>query len=120
MVLVMAKVTVVTKVLNVLLQLILLASLMGFLSFANFYGVFWAAVTGVILYGVNRQQRWAYFACAAWALACYQLAKLGYEFESVKRWVMLLGFLVIGLAIYLHETLGKKAATNNTRESDHS
>ena len=120
MVLVMAKVTVVTKVLNVLLQLILLTSLMGFLSFANFYCVFLAAVTGVIQYGVNRQQRWAYFACAAWALACYQLAKLGYEFESVKRWVMLIGFLVIGLAIYLHETLGKKAATNNTRESDHS
>ncbi len=113
----MAQVTIVTKTLNVLLQLILLVSLLGFLSFGNFYGVFWAAVTAVILYGVNRQQRWAYFACAAWALACYQLAKLGYEFDSVKRWVMVLGFLVIGLAIYLHETLGKQTKANNENES---
>lgn len=114
----MAKVTVVTKVLNVLLQLILLISVMGFFSFGNIYGIFWALVTLVILVGVYRHQRWAYFACAAWALACYQLAKQGYEFESVKRWVMLLGFAVIGLAIYLHEKLGKKPARNNEHESD--
>lgn len=113
----MAKATIIAKALNILLQLILLVSLLGFISFANFYGAFWAAVTGVILYGVNRQQRWAYFACAAWALACYQLAKQGYEFESIKRWVMLLGFLVIGLAIYLHETLGKQAKANSEQES---
>ena len=77
MVLMMAKVTVVTKILNVLLQLILLISLLGFLSFANVYGVFWAAVTGAILFGVNRQQRWAYFACAAWALGSPLTARFG-------------------------------------------
>lgn len=114
----MAKVTMTARVLNVLLQLILLVSVLGFLSFANAYGVFWAAVTAVILYGVSWRQRWAYFACAAWALACYQLAKLGYEFESVKRWVMLAGFGVIALAIYLHETLGKTTKVNHEQESD--
>jgi hypothetical protein len=99
---------VIAKSLNVLLLAILLLATLGFISFANAYGAFWAAVTLVIAGGVFKCQRWGYFASAAWALACYQLAKQEYEFESIKSWVMLAGFLVIGLSIYLHEALGRK------------
>lgn len=99
---------VIAKTLNVLLLALLLSATVGFASFANAYGVFWALVTLVIAGGVFRYQRWGYFACAAWALACYQLAKQEYEFEAIKSWVMLAGFLVVAVSIYLHEVLGKK------------
>lgn len=114
----MAQVNALTKILNALLLSVLLISAFGFLTFANSYGFFLAAVTLVISVGVFKYNRWAYFASAAWALACYQLAKQGYEFESIKRWVMIIGFAVIGLSIYLHERLSKKAAHNQekTRE----
>jgi hypothetical protein len=114
----MAKVTIVTKILNSLLLIILSLATLGFLSFTNIYGVFWAIVTVVIAVGVYQEKRWAYFACAAWALACYQLAKQGYEFENIKRWVMILGFVVIGLAIYLHEKLGKLSSKHPQEEND--
>src|SRR5690606_8718633 len=99
------------KSLNILLLIILILATLGFISFANAYGVFWAAVTLVITGGVFKYKRWGYFASAAWALACYQLAKQEYEFEAIKSWVMLAGFLVVALSIYLHETLGRKRET---------
>lgn len=115
----MGKVTIVTKILNIFLMLALLAAVLGFLSFANAYGIFLAAVTTIILVGVWQHKRWGYFASAAWALACYQLAKQGYEFEDIKHWVMLAGFMVIAVAIYLHEKLGKKSEHNESNGSDH-
>jgi hypothetical protein len=119
----MSKLMIVANVLNVALLIILVASITGFISFLNIYGLFLASVTAVITWGVFKQQRWGYFAAAAWALACYQLAKQGYEFQSIKRHVMMLGFALIPLALFLHETLGKataKSAQNNGKQSDDS
>ncbi len=116
----MSKLLIVANVLNGLLLIVLVASIAGFISFLNIYGLFLACVTAAITWGVFRQQRWGYFAAAAWALACYQLAKQGYEFQSIKRHVMLLGFAIIPIALFLHETLGKataKSAQNNGKES---
>lgn len=99
-------------VLNWLLFLILLLSVAGFLSFGNVYGLFLALVTTLIAFGVYKNNRWAYFSAAAWGLACYQLAKQGYEFESIKRYVMVLGILLIPLALFLHEVLATKNKKN--------
>lgn len=106
----MSKVMVVAKVLNWLLLAMLFLAIAGFISFANAYGFFLAAVTAAITWFCYKQNRWGYFAAAAWALACYQLAKQGYEFQSIKRHVMMLGFILIPITIFLHETLGKAAA----------
>lgn len=119
----MSKLMIVANVLNGLLLIVLVASIAGFISFLNIYGLFLACVTAAIAWGVFKQQRWGYFAAAAWALACYQLAKQGYEFQSIKRHVMMLGFALIPVALFLHETLGKataKSAQNNGKESDDS
>lgn len=119
----MSKLIIVANVLNVLVLIILVAATAGFISFLNIYGLFLACVTAAITWGVYRQQRWGYFATAAWALACYQLAKQGYEFQSIKRHVMMVGFALIPVALFLHETLGKstaKSAQNNGKESDDS
>ena len=116
----MSKLLIVANVLNGLLLIVLVVSIAGFISFLNIYGLFLACATAAITWGVFRQQRWGYFAAAAWALACYQLAKQGYEFQSIKRHVMLLGFAIIPIALFLHETLGKataKSAQNNGKES---
>lgn len=118
----MSKLLIVANVLNGLLLIVLVAAVAGFISFLNIYGLFLACVTALIAGGVFKQQRWGYFAAAAWALACYQLAKQGYEFQSIKRHVMMIGFALIPIALFLHETLGKakaKSAQNNGKESDH-
>lgn len=117
----MSKILIVSNVLNGFLLIVLVAAVAGFISFLNIYGVFLACVTSLIAWGVFKQRRWGYFAAAAWALACYQLAKQGYEFQSIKRHVMILGFILIPLALFLHETLGKataKSAQNNGKESE--
>lgn len=117
----MSKILIVAKVLNVLLLLILIAAVCGFISFTNVYGLFLAVVTTLIAWGVYHHKRWGYFAAAAWALACYQLSKQGYEFQAIKRQVMILGFLLIPVALFLHETLGKaanKSAQNNGKNDD--
>lgn len=116
----MSKLMIVANVLNGLLLIVLVAAVGGFISFFNVYGFFLAVVTAVIILGVYKQQRWGYFAAAAWALACYQLAKQGYEFQNIKRHVMMIGFTLIPIALFLHETLGRataKAAQNNGKES---
>lgn len=117
----MSKILIVANVLNVVLLLVLIASVAGFISFGNVYGLFLAAVTAAIAWGVYKHQRWGYFAAAAWALACYQLSKQGYEFQAIKRQVMILGFSLIPVALFLHETLGKaasKSAQNNGKNND--
>lgn len=117
----MSKLMIVANVLNGLLLIVLVASIAGFISFLNIYGLFLACVTAAIAWGVFKQQRWGYFAAAAWALACYQLAKQGYEFQSIKRHVMMLGFALIPVALFLHETLGKaasKSAQNNGKNDE--
>lgn len=117
----MSKVLIVANILNVFLFLVLVMAIAGFISFANAYGFFLAAVTTAISWGVFKHRRWGYFAAAVWALACYQLSKQGYEFQAVKREVMILGFCLIPVALFLHETLGKKAvsvAQDNGKNSD--
>lgn len=106
------------RVVELSLLLLLALSTLGFLSFQNLYGVFLALVTIVIASGVYQRKRWAYFACAAWGLACYQLAKQGYEFADLKRYAMILGFLVVIAAIFLHEKLGKKSGKSVAQEHD--
>lgn len=115
----MSKVLVVAHVLNVFLLLILSAAIAGFISFGNLYGLFLVVVTATIAWGVFKHKRWGYFAAAVWALACYQLSKQGYEFQAIKREVMILGFCLIPVALFLHETLGKRASkTIQTNGSD--
>jgi hypothetical protein len=103
---------------------LLLAATVGFLSFKNVYGFFLASVTALIALGVYKNYHLAYFAAAAWGLACYQLAKQGYEFSSIKHLAMGLGFIVIPVALFLHEILGKRANKNaqksvtNTEKND--
>lgn len=106
------------RFLEIFLLLILTVSLTGFLSFVNLYGFFLALVTAAIIYGVYRRQRWGYFSAAAWGLACYQLAKQGYEFAEVKRQVMVSGILVIIIAIILHEKIARKSPEHSNSNSD--
>jgi hypothetical protein len=106
------------RIVELFLLLLLALSTIGFLTFANLYGLFLALVTAVIAIGVFRRARWGYFACAAWGLACYQLAKQGYEFADLKRYAMVLGFLVVIVAIFLHEKLGKKSVQPTSTERD--
>lgn len=108
----MSKTLIAAQVLNVFLLMVLGLAIIGFISFNNLYGFFLALVSALIAYGVFKHNRWAYFSAAAWALACYQLAKQGYEFQSIKRYVMMLGFFLVPVALFLHETLAKKPQQN--------
>lgn len=108
----MSKMFQVAKVLNWALLLLLAASVVGFLSFKNVYGLFLASVTALIAFGIYKQKAIAYFSAAAWGLAAYQLAKQGYEFQDVKRCVMILGVIVIPVALFLHEVLAKDKNKN--------
>jgi len=62
--------------------------------------------------GVARRWLWAYFGAAVWALACYQLAKEGLDFESIKSWVMALALPLLVLSLYLHEVQRARGRTN--------
>ena len=108
----MSKTLAVAKFLNWVLLLLLVASVVGFLSFKNTYGIFLASVTALIAFGVYKHNAFAYFAAAAWGLAAYQLAKEGYEFKDVKHYVMMTGFFVIPVALFLHEILAKQKTKN--------
>ena len=121
----MSKIMIAATILKWVLLLLLSAAVVGFLSFANAYGIFLAAVTASLVWGIFNNNRWAYFAAAAWGLACYQLAKQGYEFQAIKHYVMVLGIVVIPVALFLHETLGKqqnasaqKSVTNSSNGAD--
>lgn len=106
------------RITEIFLILVLAISVVGFLSFGNLYGGFLALVTAVITVGVIKRNRWAYFACAAWGLACYQLAKQEYEFVDIRRYAMLLGFCVVAAAIFLHEKLGRKPDTSEPEDTE--
>lgn len=108
----MSKTLVVAKYLNWALLILLVLSVVGFLSFQNTYGLFLASVTALIAFGVYKNNAFAYFAAAAWGLAAYQLAKEGYEFQQVKHYVMMTGFVVIPVALFLHEMLAKRKDKN--------
>lgn len=98
--------------LNWTLLLLLTVSTGGFLYFQNTYGLFLASVTAFIAWGVYQHNAVAYFAAAAWGLACYQLAKEGYEFQQLKHHVMTIGFIVIPVSLFLHEILAKPMRKN--------
>jgi hypothetical protein len=114
----MTRIQRVAQVLNIALLLLLMVSVAGFFSFANVYGAFLALVTASIAWGVFKHNRWGYFAAAAWGLACYQLAKQGYEFQAIKRHVMIIGFCVIPVALFLHETLAKLPSKSAQNDND--
>ncbi len=96
------------RALNILLILCLAIAGVVFLGYSEGYGMLLAPVGWVVALGVFRRWRWAYFASAVWALACYQLAKEGLEFEVLKRAVMILSMPLVVLSIYLHEMLGRR------------
>lgn len=104
----MSKTIIVAKILNGALLLLLVASVVGFLSFANAYGIFLASISALLAWGVFKNNSKAYFGTAAWGLACYQLAKEGYEFQATKHYIMTVAIFVIPIALFLHEILGKK------------
>lgn len=108
----MSKTLAAAKFLNWALLLLLVSSVVGFLSFQNAYGLFLASVTALIALGVYKNNAIAYFAAAAWGLGAYQLAKEGYEFQDIKRLVMMTGFVVIPVALFLHEILAKQKIKN--------
>lgn len=108
----MSKTLMIAKLFNWVLLFLLAASVVGFLSFKNIYGLFLASVTAIIAFGVYKNYAFAYFAAAAWGLAAYQLAKQGYEFQSIKRSVMITGVVVIPVALFLHEILAKRNDKN--------
>jgi len=108
----MTKTLAIAKFLNWVLLLLLVVSVVGFLSFKNEYGLFLASVTALIAFGVYKNNAIAYFAAAAWGLAAYQLAKEGYEFQSIKHYVMMTGFIVIPVALFLHEILARRSQKN--------
>ena len=108
----MTKTLAIAKILNWILLLLLVVSVVGFLSFKNEYGLFLASVTALIAFGVYKNNAIAYFAAAAWGLAAYQLAKEGYEFQSIKHYVMMTGFIVIPVALFLHEILARRSQKN--------
>lgn len=116
----MAKTIIVANVLKAALLLLLIASVAGFLSFANIYGFFLASISALLAWGVFKNNKKAYFGAAAWGLACYQLAKQGYEFQLIKHQVMLLGVAVIPIALFLHEVLGKQQAKNAQKSTTNS
>ena len=118
----MSKTLLIAQILKGALVLLLVVSVAGFLSFGNIYGVFLASVTASIVFGVYKNNKIGYFAAAAWGLACFQLAKQGYEFQSIKHYVMMAGVLVIPVALFLHEILAKRKDKNAqksvTKETD--
>lgn len=119
----MTKMIKTAQVLNWMLLLLLIASVLGFFTFKNVYGFFLASVTALIALGIYKNNKFAYFSAAAWGLAAYQLAKEGYEFQVIKSEVMLIGVLVIPVALFLHEVLGKnnkKSAQKSVKDESES
>ncbi len=95
------------KALFSVLQITLLLAMVtvaGYLIFQNYVPKFFAAAaTFVIVYFTFKKNRWGYFATAAWGLACYQMAKEGFAFDDIRRWVMIGSIAVIIVAFVLHE-----------------
>lgn len=116
----MSKIVIAAKILNGALLLLLVVAIAGFLSFANAYGVFLASITALLAWGIFKQNAKAYFAAAAWGLACYQLAKQGYEFQSIKHYAMMLGVTIIPVAIFLHEVLGRRQDKSAQKSANNS
>ncbi|WP_341936670.1 hypothetical protein [Marinimicrobium sp. C2-29] len=108
----MSRKAVIQRSLNTLMMVSLVLVGLVFVTNTTGYGLLLGPIAWVIAVGVFRHFRWAYFAAAVWALACYQLAKEGLEFELLKRAVMVLSIPLVVLAIYLHETLGRRRAAS--------
>jgi mannose/fructose/N-acetylgalactosamine-specific phosphotransferase system component IID len=97
--------------LNYLVIVLFLVSIATFVTFGHVVGYFLALVAAIIAFALWKQWRWGYFAAAAFGLACFQLAKQGYQFQTLKREAMILGVLMIPIAIFLHEQLTKPKST---------
>jgi hypothetical protein len=100
-------------VVNYVVLLLLIASLVSFVQHMNPFGFFMALVNFAIAVAVWKKNRWGYFALAAFGLACFQLAKQELAFIDVKRYAMIFGFLIIPVAVFLHEVLAQKKINND-------
>lgn len=107
----MKKFTQLPVYLNYFLILMLVLLGISFVFLLTFYSLALAVVAFALAIGVYRRNRWAYFASAVWALACYQLAKEGLALDEYKRALMVLCIPLVVLSIYLHEKLGRKNRT---------
>lgn len=105
-------------VLNYLVLLLLVATILSFIQLMNPVGFFMALVSLAIAFAVWKKSRWGYFALAALGLACYQLAKQELAFTDVKRQVMVMGFLIIPFAVFLHEMLASKPSSDSSEPID--
>lgn len=103
-------------IVNYLVLILFLISILTFLTFGHIVGHFLALVAVVIGFGVWKQFRWGYFAAAAFGLACFQLAKQGYQFQTLKREAMMLGILIIPVCVFLHEVLAKPKQSETIRK----
>ncbi len=101
--------------LNILLILMLLILGVVFILPTSGYGVLLGPLGWVIALVVYRRNRWSYFAAAAWALACYQLANKGLAFSDLKRALMVLSILMVALSILLHEKLARQTSAKIER-----
>jgi len=95
-------------VLNYLFLLLMVFCVITFILLATPAGYLFALVLSFIGFGVWKQSAWAYFSAAAFGLACFQLAKQDYQFQTLKREAMIIGFCVIPVAVFLHEILARK------------
>jgi hypothetical protein len=102
--------------LNYLVLILFVLTTFTCARFGHMPGYLLAAVSVVISFGVWKQTRWGYFATAAFGLACYQLAKQGYQFQDLKREAMILGILIIPVAIFLHELLARTKPENGLKD----
>ncbi|MDQ2076136.1 hypothetical protein [Marinimicrobium sp. ABcell2] len=97
--------------LNPLLNGLLVATLVllgvAFVVVTQGYGLWLGLAALPVAVGVFFHKRWAYFAGAVWALACYQLARQGMLVE-VERLAMVMVIPLVALCIYLHEQFARK------------
>ena len=100
-------------IVNYLVLILLIGSLVSFIQQMNPFGFFMALVNFAIAFAVWKNNRWGYFALAAFGLACFQLAKQELAFLDVKRYAMTFGFLIIPIAVFLHEVLAQKKPNND-------
>lgn len=93
--------------LNVILSVWILFIGVIFFSLNDLSGYLVATVALITAGFIQTRRMWSYFAAGVLGVACFQLAKLGFEFSFEPRVSMMAGALVIPLAIFLSVKLGR-------------
>ena len=93
--------------LNVILSIWILFIGVIFFSLQDLSGYLVALVSLITAGVIQTRRMWSYFAAGGLGVACFQLAKLGFEFSFEPRVSMTAGAFVIPLAIFLSVKLGR-------------